>query len=116
MSQSSLNANAFFKEIIEVKKIWSIRDRGGIPAPKNADGLRVMPFWSKQSRAKTVIKNVPEYASFKTFEISLNDFTEKWLLGLKKDNFLVGLNWSGSLATGYDFQPSEVQQIILNRT
>lgn len=67
-----------------------------------------MPFWSLESRAARIIANAPAYREFKPFRIQLEEWTTKWLPGMEKDSLLVGLNWSGSGATGYDLQPSEV--------
>jgi len=37
---------------------------------------------------------------------------DTWLIGLVKDQFQVGLNWSGALARGYDIEPTRVRQIL----
>jgi hypothetical protein len=34
------------------------------------------------------------------------------LPGLAQDSLLVGVNWSGKRATGYDLKPDEVQEKI----
>jgi hypothetical protein len=31
---------------------------------------------------------------------------------MKKDGLLVGVNWSGARATGYDIEPSEVRRRV----
>ncbi|RYV02060.1 DUF2750 domain-containing protein [Shewanella sp. OPT22] len=108
MSYSSLNSEAFYSEISESGKLWGIRDENGIPAPKTETGQRSMPFWSKKSRAEKIIHNVPAYGAFETFEISVSEFIERWLPGLENDELLVGLNWSGKNATGYDSEPNMV--------
>ena len=108
MTTSSLHAAAFYKEVSKSKELWSIRDSGGIPSPKNLDGVRVMPFWSSRSRAEKIIKNVEAYRGFEPFSIPLSEFSSRWVPGLTKDQSLVGLNWSGLKATGFDVAPSEV--------
>ena len=64
-----------------------------------------MPFWSLSSRAERIISNVPDYAGFEKVMIPLNEWRSKWLPGLERDGLRVGLNWSGSRATGYDVEP-----------
>jgi len=71
-----------------------------------------MPFWSSRSRAEKIIKTVPAYEGFEPFELTLQEFMDTWLIGLVKDQFQVGLNWSGALARGYDIEPTRVRQIL----
>ena len=112
MSQCASQAMAFYKEVAHTKKVWTIKDAGGFPAPANTDGRRVQPFWSSRSRVLKIIKNIPDYAVFKPCEISWNEFSEKWVPGLVRDNFLIGVNWSGANATGYDLEPEAVREYV----
>ncbi|EKP13277.1 hypothetical protein KHM19_31360 [Leptospira borgpetersenii] len=50
-----------------------------------------MPFWSSLNRVQTVIDHVDAYSLFKTYEISFQNFMDRWLPGLKNDNLLVGI-------------------------
>ena len=70
MSTSSVHADAFFRELGPDGLVWSIEDDEGVPAPRGTDGACAMPFWSRESRARRVIENVPAYAGFRTREIS----------------------------------------------
>jgi hypothetical protein len=108
MSASASQATAFYRQVAKNKKVWTIRDANGLPAPKGTDGIRTQPFWSSQSRAEMIIKRAPAYAGFKPVEISWIDFTSRWIPGLSKDGFNIGINWAGSRATGYDLKPDEV--------
>jgi hypothetical protein len=108
MSVAAAQSAAFFKEIIAESAVWTIRDEGGFPAPMNGEKRRVQPFWSKEKRAKRIIETVPAYSGFVTHRLSLSDFKAAWLPGLSRDGLLVGLNWSGKRAVGYDFEPTEV--------
>ena len=62
-----------------------------------------------------MIENVPAYAGFDIAELPLDTFELRWLPGLEIDGILVGLNWSGRKATGYDGEPAEVAASILSR-
>lgn len=109
MSISAAQYTVFYKEVSKSGNVFSIKDAGGFPAPYNTlDKERAMPFWSLRSRAQKVIDSVPAYKDFEPVEITLQEFKEKWLPGLKTDGLLVGINWSGESATGYDLQPEEV--------
>jgi len=88
--------------------VWTIRDTTGVPAPLVDRGeRRAMPFWSTSSRVERILVTVPAYADFKQFNISLADWRTRWLTGLELDRLLVGINWSGDRAVGYDLEPAE---------
>ena len=112
MSQSTSQAIIFYKEVATKRTLWTIRDSGSFPAPKNSEGERVQPFWSSLSRVQKIIETVPAYAGFEPFDISWSDFTARWVPGLEKDRVLVGVNWSGYRATGYDIAASKVKEYI----
>ena len=74
--------------------------------------MRSQPFWSSLSRVQKIIKNVPAYAGFEPYEISWSDFCRSWAPGMTKDGLLMGLNWSGKRALGYDLEPKQAQESI----
>lgn len=115
MSISGAHADAFFQEVLREGQVWAIRDSAGIPAPQGAGGARTMPFWSLPSRAEKVINTVRAYAGFETFSIPLVEWRLRWLLGLERDGLLLGLNWSGPQATGYDVEPASVMASLAAR-
>ena len=108
MSLSGAHKAAFRREAAQEGRVFSIRDRGGCPAPKDADGIRAVPFWSKASRAKRVVSQVPAYRGFDVVEIDMDDWLGRWLPGMGRDGVLVGINWAGPNATGYDLAPTQV--------
>lgn len=109
MSISAAQASRFYQEIILHQQVWGIRDSGGFPAPVSGDGERSMPFWSLRSRAEKVISVVSAYRDFEVEAIPLAVWRTRWIEGLDRDGILVGLNWSGVRATGYDMHPLEVR-------
>jgi hypothetical protein len=118
VSQAGSQAWAFYREVAATRVVWTIRDDGGFPAPLNLSGERAQPFWSSRSRVERIIKNVPAYSEFSPYEISWDDFRSRWAPGLTNDGVLVGVNWSGQRAVGYDVEPEElvrcVQAVIEN--
>jgi hypothetical protein len=48
-------------------------------------------------------------------EIELAAWRERWLPGLQRDRLLVGLNWSGERATGYDVDPADALRALTER-
>jgi hypothetical protein len=108
MSQAASQASAFYREVAASRKVWTIRDAGGYPAPKGTSGKRAQPFWSSRSRVETIINTVPAYAGFTPDEISWEKFCSAWAPGMTRDGLLVGVNWSGERAVGYDIEPDQV--------
>ncbi len=108
MSLSAAHTAAFRREVPAEGRVWSIRDARGFPAPALADGSRAMPFWSKQSRARRVVAAVPAYGEFEVVEIPAAEWLDSWLPGLTRDGLLVGVNWAGAHAVGFDLTPSRV--------
>lgn len=112
MSQAASQAAAFYREVANSRKVWTIRDAGGYPAPMGRDGKRSQPFWSSLARAQKVIRTVPAYAGFTPDEISWDKFLSSWVPGLTRDGILVGVNWSGERAVGYDIEPDQVARNV----
>ena len=75
----------------------------------NASGVRSQPFWSSRSRAEQIVKTVPAYAGFEIVSVDWDAFRDRWLPGLGTDGLLVGVNWSGEQAQGYDIEPERIR-------
>jgi hypothetical protein len=115
LSVSAAQAAAFYREVLRDREVWTVRDEGGYPAPLVADGVRSQPFWSRRSRAERIVAQVPAYSGMHVVGISYGDWVEKWLPGLHKDGVLVGLNWCGRRATGYDVAADDVLRSLAAR-
>jgi hypothetical protein len=113
VSQAASQAHAFYRDVSTTKTVWTVRDEGGFPAPKVVSGRRAQPFWSSRSRAERIIKTVAAYSGFQPYEIGLEDFLAEWLPSLERDGFLVGVNWSGPKAVGYDLEPSRLAEVLM---
>lgn len=44
MGNSASQVHAFYKDVAKNKKVWTIRDEDGYPAPKTRTGQRSQPF------------------------------------------------------------------------
>jgi hypothetical protein len=108
MSLSGAHRAAFRREAPQEGRVFSIRDAGGYPIATDEDGARTLPFWSKPSRAQKVVSQVAAYGGFDVVEIDLEDWLGHWLPGLEREGYLVGVNWAGPRATGYDETPGRV--------
>jgi hypothetical protein len=108
MSLSGAHKAAFRREATQEGRVFSIRDAGGYPAPVDDDGHRAVPFWSKPTRAQRVVGQVDAYQGFEVVTVSVDDWLTGWLSSLERDGMLIGVNWSGARATGYDMTPAQV--------
>jgi hypothetical protein len=112
VSQSASHAATFYREVARHGAVWTIRDASGFPAPIGSNGRRAQPFWSSRTRAERIVATVPDYSSFSVVEISWNDFRDRWIPGLAREGILIGVNWSGPRATGYEVEPSHVLENV----
>ncbi|GAA2531781.1 DUF2750 domain-containing protein [Winogradskya humida] len=101
MSVSGAQAAAFFREIVQHRTVWWVRDDSGSPTPR-----RVFPYWSSRARAQRAAALWgPE---FRVGSMPLEHWRDAALPDLAKDDFRVGINWSGQRLTGWDFTVDEV--------
>ncbi len=112
MSTAAAQATAFYRDVARTRRVWTIRDAGGFPAPKNSRGVRAQPFWSSLSRVERIIKNVPAYRGFQPVELAWEEFRDHWLPRLEGDGLEIGVNWSGKDAGGYDVSTAEVRAAV----
>ncbi|WP_231510981.1 DUF2750 domain-containing protein [Arthrobacter sp. UNC362MFTsu5.1] len=112
VSTSAAHASAFYSEILHHQEVWTVRDANGFPAPAGPDGQRSMPFWSRPSRVERIVASVPDYRDFDVVSLPLQQWRSNWLPGLQGDGILVGLNWSGTRATGFDVSPDAVLEAL----
>ncbi len=110
MSLSGAHRAAFRREVAREGRVFSIRDPEGMPAPAGDDGRRAVPFWSKATRAGRVVDQVAAYRGFEVLAVDVDEWLRGWLPRLEQDGMLVGVNWSGARATGYDLAPTQVRQ------
>lgn len=115
MSAAASSAHRFYEEVASTGVVYTIEDDEGYPAPKNGDGKRVMPFWSSSSRVDVILKTVPAYSGFRLLEMPWSFFRDTLAPDLAKHGMLVGLNWSGPRAIGYDMPPERVVQTVESR-
>jgi hypothetical protein len=110
MSQAGSQYAAFWRDVASHRRVWTLEDEEGYPAPKTSSGKRAMPFWSTLSRIQRIIRTVPAYHGFTPVEMPWEEFRDKWLAEFVEDDLLVGVNWSGPRAVGYDIEPATMLQ------
>lgn len=108
MTQAASQAAAFYRDVAEHRIVWTLNDDEGYPAPLTRTGRRAMPFWSSKPRVEKIIRTVPAYRGFRPIGFTWDDFVSEWIPDLKQSGYLVGVNWSGEHALGYDLEPDDV--------
>lgn len=108
MTQAASQAAAFYRDVAVHKMVWTLEDDIGYPAPKTQTGRRAMPFWSSKARVQKIIATVEAYSGFTPISFTWEVFVAEWIPELKRDDQLVGVNWSGVRALGYDLEPDDV--------
>jgi hypothetical protein len=114
MSLSGAHKAAFRREVVQQGQVFAIRDDRGYPAPADEQGLRAVPFWSRPTRARRVADQVAAFEGFEVMAIELADWLDGWLPCLERDGLLVGVNWAGARATGFDLAPGQVAEWFAN--
>jgi Protein of unknown function (DUF2750) len=112
MSVAGAQASSFYKDVATNRKLWTVTENNRFIAPRNPEGKRTIPFWSSLARVQKIIKNVPAYSNCEPYEMSWEDFVLRWIPQLTDDGVLVGINWSGGNALGYDLEPDLLRQAV----
>jgi hypothetical protein len=90
------------------KKIWGLRaEDGWLSCEAQQQDKEVMPFWSTQELAAA--HAIDEWSEFSVVEIPLDIFVEDWLVTLKEDDVLVGIEWDENL-NGAELTAEQVSQ------
>jgi hypothetical protein len=111
-STSTAHDLAFYRELMRSRRVWTVMDESGLPAPISAGG-RAIPFWSTLKRVELVLEKVSAFRGFTAVELDIDVFFGQWLTGLARDQMRVGLNWSGEGVVCYDVDPKEVSARLL---
>lgn len=88
------------------------RGIGDNPVTLESNGARVQPMWSSRSRVEKVIANVEAYSNCTVLGIQWSEFERLWPNPLVKDGVLLGLNWSGPKANGYEMPAGLVAESV----
>ena len=100
----------FLSLVTEEKEIWILvnSDNQFLKILAEDDGFEYLPVWPQSEFAVDYCKNSPELSPK---NISLPEFLEKWVPGLKKDGLEVGV-FPGSDKNLWVMEPSELKNDI----
>ncbi|MGD6795369.1 DUF2750 domain-containing protein [Metabacillus indicus] len=82
---SNVRYEYFIKKVTDFEEVWGLFSDAWATS-KDEDGNLFIPFFPKKEFAE--ISAEKEWALYKARSISLDDFIEKWLAGMKKDGII----------------------------
>ncbi len=109
MSQAASQAAAFYRDVARDGRVWMLDDdEKGMPVMKVGDHEAV-PVWSSESRLRKTLPHLSGgWQESQIKDVAWNDFCGDIVPGLAEEGILLGVNWSGENATGYDIPADEV--------
>lgn len=108
MTIDEAEVDDFYREASAGGSVWTVDNGRGMPMAATSTGRRAVPFWSLASRAEAMTVDGGPYPEYSVREVPLAEWTSGWLPRLNEEGFLVGLNWAGQSASGFDAEPSVV--------
>jgi ribosomal-protein-alanine N-acetyltransferase len=102
----------FAREVALAGVAFTVRDAGGVPAPVAPGGRRTVPFWSNRERVERLLRIDGEFAGFAASELPWATVRDKWLVRCEREGWLVGINWAGDRALGFDAEPPLVRGAV----
>ncbi|SFD83724.1 Protein of unknown function [Chitinophaga sp. CF118] len=99
----------FVDKIVDFEKVWGLNNDGWAILG-DQENSTVMPFWPEEHFAERCISE--EWKGYKPQAISLQDFLDKWLPGMEKDNRLVAVFYFPELKENIIISPQELKSAI----
>ena len=79
----------FIKRVVDLEKVWSLRNKEGWGLASDSIGNEVVPVWSHVEYAKLCIND--EWRNCLPEAINLQEWMDKWIPGMIKDRRKVGV-------------------------
>lgn len=104
----------FIDEVVENEIVWGLKlknqDGWAVAISNKYEDTEVMTFWSNKTYAKVCAKE--DWSDYEACPIELENFLNDWLIGLNKDELLIGVNWDMNLI-GLEVGPIDLRDEIL---
>jgi hypothetical protein len=87
----------FVNRVVQFNTVWVLESDEGVAnsTANDDDDIDVILFWSDRAYSKAVAKD--DWENYRPTEMTLAAFLEKWVVGMSKDNILVGTNWDANM-------------------
>ncbi|MBZ0173042.1 MAG: DUF2750 domain-containing protein [Phycisphaerales bacterium] len=110
---SSVHADAFYREVIASGELFAVEHEEDGPLEWHlAGGTHARPFWSSRSRAVRMLDGPLRRRGLVIVPHTWHEFCSTIAPGMRSAGQLVGLNWHGSRARGYNLGPETVMQTV----
>jgi len=106
---ASKQANAFCREVLASGEVFMIEhERDGVMTFHLAGDQHARPAWSSRNRVIRMLEGPLAGSGRVVTRLSWHDFVSSILRDAATEGVLIGLNWSGPRARGYNLHPSDV--------
>ncbi len=105
-------ARAFYREVAKGRGVWTIGDARSLLTVEVTGGVRVLPLWSSRYRAEMIVATVAGYAEAKVLGASWDSFVSDTVPSLEESGTLVGPNWGGANASGYEMPAGRLVELV----
>ncbi|MEM1184877.1 MAG: DUF2750 domain-containing protein [Planctomycetota bacterium] len=111
---SAEQAKAFYIEVAVSEEVYGLEfdDGEGLPLWPLAEGRKSRPFWSSYTRVKEMLDGPLARKRLRIAAYTWHGFVEGLVPELEAEGILVGVNWHGPKAQGYNMAPSNVIAIV----
>lgn len=85
----------FIDQVKRSETVWALgSDDGGLVVvdSNQFDEVDVLLLWDSEEKAQAQCRD--EWSEFSAISIDMESFLDDWVLDLKEDDALVGLNWN----------------------
>ncbi|MFT3822563.1 MAG: DUF2750 domain-containing protein [Chitinophagaceae bacterium] len=94
--------NYFIRTVVNFEELWGVYDNGW--ASLGGVDKIVLPFWPEMEFAALCCTG--EWKNYKPTSISLDDFIQKWIPGMIRDNRLVNIFYIPNSSEGSLIEPA----------
>ncbi len=110
---SAESRQRFIARAIEQEVVWFLESDEAAAYVESAteEDEIVLLFWSDRADAKRARKT--QFKEYEVAEVSLLEFTFKWLPGMAEDEVLAGVNWTVGNPAGPELDPEQLQDDLL---
>ncbi|USN98482.1 MAG: DUF2750 domain-containing protein [Phycisphaeraceae bacterium] len=110
---SSVHADAFYREVIASGELFTVEHEEDGPIEWHlAGGIHARPFWSARSRAVRMLQGPLRRRGLVIVPVIWHEFCSRIVPEMRSAGQLVGLNWHGARARGYNLDPDAVVQAV----
>lgn len=81
----------FIKKVVDYEEVWGLYDDGWAMT-EDDHGTMLIPFWPKRDFAEYCA--FEEWSNYKVQSISLDEFINDWLPGIKEDQHKPSIFWN----------------------